>query len=68
VANNPKDFAGAYWAINSLQVFQDHGQGGTNTTSSLASSDGGGIGKMVRRSQAVGSASRSGKEVLPIYL
>ncbi|KIW57710.1 hypothetical protein PV05_02272 [Exophiala xenobiotica] len=68
VANNPKDFAGAYWAINSLQVFQDDGQGGANTTSSLASADGGGVGSMVRRSRAVRSASKSGERVLPIYL
>lgn len=68
MANNPQDFTEAFWAINTLQVFQDDGQGGSNATNASEGSVYGGAGgsAKVRRSQA--AASRSRGRVLPMYL
>ncbi|KAK4943663.1 hypothetical protein LTR10_016760 [Elasticomyces elasticus] len=61
VANNPQDFKDVFWAINTLQVFQDNGQEG----SSMTNFTGAGGSTKVRRSHPGGP--RSGARVLPMY-
>lgn len=68
VANNPKDFVNAYWAINTLQVFQDDDQGALNTTSSTGTINARNTVNKPNRSHVARSTGRTGSRVLPIYL
>ena len=63
VANNPADFVNAYWAVNTLQVFQDDGTAAAGATASTTKRAAGG--HHAWRDQSV--EVRSGKRILPIY-
>ncbi|KIW79960.1 hypothetical protein Z517_06575 [Fonsecaea pedrosoi CBS 271.37] len=65
VANNPADFADAFWAINTLQVFQDDGSEASNVTANSGQAKRGATRREPGRQGSL--ESRSGKKVLPIY-
>ncbi|OCT52629.1 putative glycosidase C21B10.07 [Cladophialophora carrionii] len=66
VANNPADFADAYWAINTLQVFQDDGAGSGNVNANPGKAKRGAAGTHILAGEVF--QSRSAKAILPIYL
>ncbi|KAL6251593.1 hypothetical protein RBB50_001803 [Rhinocladiella similis] len=68
VSNNPKDFVDAYWAINTLQVFQDDGPGAINSGPGMGTINTRSIGTKPKRSHVARSTGDSSSRVLPIYL
>jgi hypothetical protein len=77
VSNHPEDFAEAYWAVNTLQVFQNNGdtasgssdtqtsQAMTSTNTNTHKGSGGNRGRFSRPQKL---KARSEAKILPIYL